>query len=158
MNEFSEGFIFPKESEETKRAVDEAENKINGAVKIFANNLDGLSPWLTKKLLDIFDEYKEQKDFKFSWLSESDLWLHALWDLYEKNKDKIPDQLEGILTEMLESLTQYRSVKQRSKTLEEMLRACAYVETASNDTDQEILWIRPSIFKPTTSNNWWREA
>jgi hypothetical protein len=41
--------------------------------------------------------------------------------------DKIPDKLENILNKMLELLTQYKSVRQRSKTLEEMLRACASI-------------------------------
>jgi len=174
-NKNSENFIFPEESSETKNAIDKAENKINDSVKIFANNLDWISPWLTQQLLKIFDEYKKEKDSKFSWLSESDLWLHSLGDLYNENKDKISGKMEGILREMLGLLTQYKTLKEKSKSLEEMLRACACV-AKSDVSDWDISWLKnqppqenpetpskesdlPSapFFKPTSScNRWWR--
>jgi hypothetical protein len=40
----STNFIFPQESSETKKAISDAENKINTSVKIFANALDTISP------------------------------------------------------------------------------------------------------------------
>lgn len=173
-NKTSENFIFPKESSETKKAIDKAENKINDSVKIFANNLDWISPWLTQQLLKIFDKYKEEKNSKFSWLSESDLWLHSLWDLYNENRDKISGQMEGILKEMLWLLTQYKTLREKSKSLEEMLRACAYI--GDKNTDWDIPWLKnqstpnntenptedPDLtcscfFKPAPScNKWWR--
>ena len=107
----STNFIFPQESSETKKAISDAENKINTSVKIFANALDTISPWLTNELLNIFDINKKNPAFK--WLSESDLWLQSLWLLYERNVDKIPDKLENILNKMLELLTKYKSVRQR---------------------------------------------
>jgi len=51
--------------------------------------------------------------------------------LYEKNADKIPDKIRLILKEMLDSLSQYNCVKTRSRTLEEMLRACASIGSSS---------------------------
>ena len=42
--EKSESFVFPKQSSKTKEAIDKAGNKINDSVKMFANNLDGISP------------------------------------------------------------------------------------------------------------------
>jgi len=146
-----ESFVFPKESPETKKAIDKAEDDINGAVKIFANSLDEISPWLTKELLNIFEDSKN--DIRFKWLSESDLWLHALWALHETKN--IPDPLENILQKMLELLTQYKSLREKSKTLEEMLRACASAESASNIPIEE--QYLTSIFKPSTSHQRWRD-
>lgn len=148
-------FIFPQESSETKKAISDAENKINTSVKIFANALDTISPWLTNELLNIFDINKKNPAFK--WLSESDLWLQSLWLLYERNVDKIPDKLENILNKMLELLTQYKSVRQKSKTLEEMLRACASINGISDQDKLPDLWINHSTFQQTNFKNRWRD-
>ena len=125
--EAGKNFIFPKESSETKKAIDLAEKKINNSVKVFAKNLDAISPWLTAKLLDIFWTLKNKSEFR--WLTESDQWLHSLELLYDQNTAIIPYDLETILTEMLKLLTQYKSLRKRSKTLEDMLRACASINS-----------------------------
>lgn len=39
----------------------------------------------------------------------------------------MPNKLKNILEEMLKQLTEYDLVKQKSKSLEEMLRACASI-------------------------------
>ena len=169
--EKSESFVFPKESSETKKAIDKADKKINESVKIFANNLDEIEPWLTKELLDIFDNF--QKDPRYSWLSESDLWLHSLWKLYEANK--IPTPLESILNEMMQLLNEYKSLLHKSQTLYDMLNACACV-VANENTDRKISWFTDSpshvesdssmknqkssnwsYFRPPTSGIRWRQ-
>ena len=123
-------FVFPKQSSETKEAVDKAEKIITESVESFAKALDSTSPWLTKELLDIFDNVK-----KIGWIDETKLWETSFNLLYEKNADKIPDQIRVILKEMLDSLSQYNCVKTRSKTLEEMLRACASIGNNSKISD-----------------------
>lgn len=172
--EHSESFVFPKESSETKKAIDKAETKINWSVKLFANNLDEIEPWLTKELLDIFESF--QNDPKFSGLSESDLWLHSLGKLYETNQ--IPAPLEKILSEMMQLLNEYKTLRHKSQTLYDMLRACACAD--ANNSDWDISWLTnqtsetkqgtpnkepdlPSFeagnswgFKPQTSWNRWR--
>ena len=126
----SDSFVFPKESSETKDAIEKAEKTITQSVKSFSKALDSTSPWLTKELLDIFDNIK-----KIGWIDETKLWETSFNLLYEKNADKIPEKIRVILKEMLDSLTQYNLVKDRSKTLEEMLRACASIWTSSDDSN-----------------------
>lgn len=116
----TDNFVFPKESSETKKAIDKAEKSIMDSVESFARALDSTSPWLTKELLNIFDSLK-----KIGWIEESKLWETSFNLLYEKNADKIPDKIRVILKEMLDSLSQYNLMKDKSKTLEEMLKACS---------------------------------
>ena len=174
----SGGFIFPLELEETKEAMNRANDDINASVKAFAENLDGIDLWLTGKLVEIFETFKKDTN-RYWWLSESDLWCSALGELYKRNKDKISYQLERILTEMLKLLDQYHSLVEKSKTLEEMLRACAYIEHRSNfnysvldnekpdkkpdspaektQTTEKAPVIPTSTFTPPpTSHKWWR--
>lgn len=115
-------FVFPEESSETKEAIDKAEKTIMESVESFAKALDSTSPWLTKELLDIFDNVKQ-----IGWIEESKLWETSFDLLYEKNADKIPEKIRAILKNMLDSLSQYNLVKERSKTLEEMLKACSSI-------------------------------
>ncbi len=174
----SGGFIFPLELEETKEAMNKANDDINASVKAFAENLDGIDLWLTGKLVEIFETFKNDTN-KYRWLSESDLWCSALGELYKRNKDKISYQLERILTEMLRLLDQYHSLVEKSRSLEEMLRACAYIEHRSNfnysvldnektenkpdspvnntQPKENIPHISGSTFTPPpTSHRWWR--
>lgn len=148
-SESVDGFLFPKESLDIKKAIDEEDRKINESVKKFVNNLEKIEPWLTKQLLNIFENFK--KDPLYSWLSESDLWLHSLGELYDTNK--IPSPLESILNEMISLLTQYKSESKKSKTLEEMMVVCAGFEKKENeDMPSGLHW----TINPTTSTNWWR--
>lgn len=146
----TDNFVFPKKSSETKEAFDKAEIKINNSVKTFANNLDSIKPWLTRKLLDIFDKVKS--DPKYKWLSTSDLWLHSLGELYKTGE--IPSPLESILNEMMQLLNDYKVLRNKSKTLEDMLRACAF---ADNHELKE-WWRDPNkpLFTWQSSHEWWR--
>ena len=119
-------FIFPNESSEAKEAINKAEKTIMEAVESFAKALDSTSPWLTNELLDIFGNLK-----KIEWIEETKLWETSFNLLYEKNANKIPDKIRLILKDMLDALTQYNLVKNKSKTLEEMLRACGSIEDYS---------------------------
>lgn len=148
-SESVDGFFFPKKSLDIKKAIDKEDRKINESVKNFVNNLEKIEPWLTKQLLNIFENFK--KDPLYSWLSESDLWLHSLGKLYETNK--IPSPLESILNEMISLLTQYKSESIKSKTLEEMMVACAGFEKKEDeDMQSDSHW----TIKYSTSTNWWR--
>ena len=140
-------FVFPAESSETKEALDRAEKTIMESVESFANALDSTSPWLTKELLNIFDNLK-----KIGWIDESKLRETSFNLLYEKNADKIPDKIRVILKEMLDSLSQYNFVKDRSKTLEEMLKACASMGIESKDYSMDIGDER--TFIPWNLGNW----
>ena len=144
-----DSFVFPKESSEIKKAIDKEDKKINESVKNFANNLEKIELWLTKQLLNIFNDF--QKDPNYSWLSESDLWLHSLGKLYETNK--IPSPLESILNEMISLLTQYKSESMKSKTLEEMMVACAGFEKKE---EEDVLSGSHWTIKHTASTNRWR--
>ena len=140
-------FVFPKESEETKEAIEKAEKTITQSVESFAKALDSTSPWLTKQLLDIFDNIK-----KIGWIDETKLWETSFNLLYEKNADKIPEKIRVILKEMLDSLTQYNLLRDRSKTLEEMLRACASIWWSSDDSN--ICINDKRNFMPGNLGNW----
>ena len=147
--------IFPEKTEETKDAYDKAEKKINNSVKLFANNLDKIKSWLTKELLDIFDNLK--KDPKFKWLSNSDLWLHSLQKLYETNK--IPSPLESILNEMMQLLNEYKILHIKSDKLYDMLKACAVMGNSHelNESWPKKWWDGSNIvFRPETHHQRWR--
>ena len=134
-------FVFPEESSETKEAIDKAEKTIMESVESFAKALDSTSPWLTKELLDIFDNVKQ-----IWWIEESKLWETSFDLLYEKNADKIPEKIRAILKNMLDSLSQYNLVKERSKTLEEMLKACSSI--CSNSECSNIIINDERTFMP----------
>jgi len=145
--------IFPEKTEETKDAYDKAEKKINNSVKTFAENLDKIKPWLTKELLDVFDNLK--KDPKFKWLSNSDLWLQSLSRLYEANK--IPSPLESILNEMMKLLNDYRTLHIKSDRLYEMLKACAILgdNQKLNESWPKEWWDGSNVtFKQQTHRRW----
>lgn len=134
-------FVFPEESSETKEAIGKAEKTIMESVESFAKALDSTSPWLTKELLDIFDNVKQ-----IGWIEESKLWETSFDLLYEKNADKIPEKIRAILKNMLDSLSQYNLVKERSKTLEEMLKACSSI--CSNSECSNIIINDERTFMP----------
>ena len=89
---------------------------------------------------------------KIGWIEESKLWETSFNLLYEKNVDKIPDKIRVILKEMLDSLTQYNHVKDKSKTLEEMLKACASMCSEYKDCSLDIGDER--TFIPWNLGNW----
>ena len=140
MNNSTNNFVFPKQSSETKKALDKAEKDITEAVKSFVKALDSTSQWLTKELLDIFDGLK-----KIWWIEETKLWEISFDLMYEKHSKEIPDKIREILKEMLDILVQYNYIKEKSKTLEEMLRACASLSSASEDCSMDIWWERTFI-------------
>jgi len=139
-------FLFSESSE-----TDKAETKIIDSVKIFVNNLNWIEPWLTEQLLNVFKNFQDNPNY--SWLSESDLRLHSLGKLYETNK--IPSPLEKILNEMISLLTQYKSVRMKSKTLEEMMRTCVDFEKEEKEKSNPGEGSHWTI-KHTSSTNWWR--
>ena len=91
-------FIFPPEN---KKQIVDAEKKVEDAAKRFAKALDSTKKWLTKELLDIFENLK-----KVWWVEETVLWGMSFKLLYEKNRDKMPEKLKNILEEMLVNLSQ----------------------------------------------------
>jgi hypothetical protein len=68
--------------------------------------------------------------------------------LYETNK--IPSPLESILNEMISLLTQYKSESIKSKTLEEMMVACAGFEKKE---EEDVLSGSHWTIKHTASTN-----
>ena len=68
-------------------------------------------------------------------MEETVLWGMSFKLLYEKNRDKVPEKLKNILEEMLVNLSQYESVKQKSESLEDLLRACAFINTSPESSD-----------------------
>ena len=144
-----EDFIFHERTPEEQKKIADAEKKVKESVEDFAKALDSVSPWLTKELLDIFDKLKQ-----IWWIEETTLWNESFKLLYSKNTDKMPDKLRHILWEMLKQLTEYESVKQRSRSLEEMLRACASISAAecSNNTKTDCEW--GCKITPETHDRW----
>lgn len=55
--------------------------------------------------------------------------------LYLRNKNKMPEKLKDILEEMLVNLSKYEAVKQKSKSLEDLLRACAFISASPEDSN-----------------------
>ena len=142
-------FIFHERTPEEQKKITDAEKKVKESVEEFAKALDSVSPWLTKELLDIFDKLKQ-----IWWIEETTLWKESFKLLYSKNTDKMPDKLRHILWEMLKQLTEYELVKQKSRSLEEMLRACASISAAEccNNVNIDEWWLK---ITPET-HDWWR--
>lgn len=130
----TEAFIFPEVTSEKVDKLADAEKKVKDAVESFAKALDSVAPWLTKELLDIFENLKQ-----IWWVEETVLWGMSFKLLYERNRDKMQEKLKDILWEMLDNLSAYELVKQKSKSLEEMLRACASINACS-DGDIKSEW------------------
>ena len=147
--DYKEDFIFHEKTPEEEKKLAAAEKKVKESAEEFARALDSVSPWLTKDLLDIFDRLKQ-----IWWIDETTLWSESFKLLYDKNSDKMPEKLRSILREMLKQLTEYELVKQRSRSLEDMLRACASIRAAesSNVIRSESGKVR---IIPTT-RDWWR--
>lgn len=89
---------------EWEKRIDKSDKKITKSVEDFAKIL---WPHLTDQLTNNFEEYK--KDPKYSWLTDSDIWLHSLEKLYKNNQDKMPWQLEWYLKKMMELLIEYKN-------------------------------------------------
>ena len=124
----TEAFIFPEVTSEKADKLAAAEKKVKDAVESFAKALDSVAPWLTKELLDIFENLKQ-----IWWVEETVLWGMSFKLLYERNRDKMQEKLKDILWEMLDNLSAYELVKQKSKSLEEMLRAYASINARSDE-------------------------
>jgi len=129
----TESFVFPEVTPEKADQLVAAEKKVKDAVESFAKALDSISPGLTKELLDIFENLKQ-----IWWVEETILWGISFRLLYERNSNKMPEKVKNILWEMLDNLTQYELVKKKSKSLEELLKACASINTSSDYKDISI--------------------
>lgn len=142
-------FIFHERTPEEQKKITDAEKKVKESVEDFAKALDSVSPWLTGELLDIFGKLKQ-----IWWIEETTLWGESFKLLYDKNTDKMPNKLKNILEEMLKQLTEYDLVKQKSKSLEEMLRACASISAtecwSKKKSGDGGLKITPE------THDWWR--
>ena len=95
---------------EWEKRINKSDTKTTKSVEDFAKNL---WPHLTNQLTNIFDKYKQNPNY--SWLTDSDIWLDSLGELYRNNQDKMPWQLEWYLKGMMELLIEY---KEEHKTID----------------------------------------
>ncbi len=118
--------------------IDNANTKIENSVEEFAKNFaKELWPDLTHKLTEYHEEYK--KDPSYSWLSDSDIWLQALEELYRNNQDKMPWQLEWYLTKMIELLSKYKQERNTTDDIALTLRSATSVSELS-ETSSNLSW------------------
>ena len=118
--------------------IDNANAKIENSVEEFAKNFaKELWPDLTHKLTEYHEEYK--KDPSYSWLSDSDIWLQALEELYRNNQDKMPWQLEWYLTKMIELLTKYKQERNTTDDIALTLKSATSVSELS-ETSSNLSW------------------
>lgn len=112
-----------------ERRVSIADKNVNSSVSEFANNL-----WhnLTKELLDNFDNYRKDPDC--SWLTDSDIWLKSIEDVYHKNPQKMPWELEKYMLNMLNLLISYKSAKGNLVTLSQVMKSEIQIKDLSNIT------------------------
>lgn len=124
------------------REIDKSDKKITKSVEDFAKNL---WPHLTDQLTNNFEEYK--KDPKYSWLTDSDIWLNSLEKLYRNNQDKMPWQLEWYLKKMMELLIEYKNDKWTIKSLAYVMKSQSEIEMIGDTTSS--LKDLPRNFRPT---------
>ena len=103
---------------EWEKRIDNANTKIKKSIEEFAKNL---WPHLTDQLTNNFEEYK--KDPHYSWLTDSDIWLDSLVNLYRNNQDKMPWQLEWYLKKMMELLREYKNAHNSIDDIATVLRS-----------------------------------
>jgi len=127
---------------EWEKRIDKSDTKIIKSVEDFAKNL-----WshLTDQLTKNFEEHK--KDPKYSWLTDSDIWLHSLEKLYRNNQDKMPWQLEWYLKKMMELLIEYKNDKWTIKSLAYVMKSQSEIEMIGDTTAS--LKDLPRNFRPT---------
>lgn len=133
----TETFVFPEVTPEEEDKLAAAEKKVEEACESFAKALDSTAPWLTKELLDIYEQLEkilwvkekteEKKENKKEWVEKTVLWSMSFKLLYEKHKDVIPEKLRDIFAKMLDELSMYENTKLKNKQLKEMLRSCASI-------------------------------
>ena len=103
---------------EWEKRIDKSDTKTIKSVEDFAKNL---WPHLTDQLTKNFEEYK--KDPNYSWLTDSDIWLDSLVNLYRNNQDKMPWQLEWYLKKMMELLREYKNAHNSIDDIATVLRS-----------------------------------
>ena len=103
---------------EWEKRINKSNTKITKTIEDFTKNL---WPHLTNQLTKIFDEKKG--DPKYSWLTDSDIWLHSLEKLYRNNQDKMPWQLEWYLKKMMELLIEYKNAHNTVDDIATILRS-----------------------------------
>ena len=101
-----------------EKRIDKSDTKTIKSVEDFAKNL---WPHLTDQLTKNFEEYK--KDPNYSWLTDSDIWLDSLVNLYRNNQDKMPWQLEWYLKKMMELLREYKNAHNSIDDIATVLRS-----------------------------------
>ena len=129
------GWITSKSSfsEEWEKRTAIADKKVEKSVKEFGKNLWPLTDPLIKK----FEEYKE--DPKYSWLTESDIWLQALQKLYGNNQDKMPGKLEWYLKKMMGLLVDYKKAHNTVDGIAALLKSSTSLDELSK-TSSSLSW------------------
>jgi len=128
--EKSEGFFFSEKAREVSKKREAIDEKVESDVKIFVNALDSYKKWLTRKLLDIYENLEQ-----IGWMDKTTLWNKS-FDILLANKDmeEMPYKLQKILGDMLRNLTKYDKIKlERSKPLEKMMLACISLSGVSEN-------------------------
>ena len=114
---------------DSEARLNKADKNVDMAVSEFVNNL-GYN--LTGELLKNFDNYR--KDSDYSWLTDSDIWLKSIEEVYHENMNKMPGELEKYLLDMLHFLISYKAAKGTLASLSEVMKSEIQVKEISQTT------------------------
>ena len=112
--------------------IKQSDMDVDVAVRDFVNNL-GYN--LTSELLTNFDNYKST----CWWLTDSDIRLKSIEEVYHNNKNKMPGELEEYLLNMLKFLIHYKTAKGTLASLSEVIRLEMQLKELSQTTS-DIDW------------------
>ena len=125
-----------KENERTQSFFHNWESRLNKAnqnvsmsVKEFVNNL---GYGITDSLVNKYSNYRNNPDF--SWLTDSDIWLKAIEEVYHNNPGKMPGELEKYLLNMLNLLISYKNAKGTLVTLSQVMKSEMQLKDLSQTT------------------------
>ena len=114
--------------------INKSNNDVDVAVRDFVNNLGHN---LTDELLTNFDNYR--KDSDYSWLTDSDIWLKSIEEVYHNNTNRMPGELEKYLLDMLHFLIKYKEAKGTLASLSEVMKSEIQVKELC-ETTSDLDW------------------
>ena len=112
-----------------KSRLNKADQDVNTSVSEFVRNL---GYGITDKLVNKYGNYRNNPDF--SWLTDSDIWLKAIEEVYHNNQEKMPGELEKYLLNMLNLLISYKNAKGTLVTLSQVMKSEIQIKDLSTVT------------------------
>lgn len=109
--------------------LNKADQNVDMSVNEFVKNL---GYGITDKLINKYGNYRDNPDF--SWLTDSDIRLKAIEEVYRNNQEKMPGELEKYLLNMLQLLISYKNAKGTLVTLSQVMKSEIEIKDLSNVT------------------------